>query len=267
MNVDRVVKGADVSQATMTSNLNTRKVLTTPVSLEANGEVNGSDITINAMATFRTVFANANYRLGVIISEDNITGADTSYDQHNYYSGGTTIMGGYESLTDPVPAADMVYNHVARDLVGGYDGQVDSVPASITDGQTVSYTFNYTIPDTSIIDNMHGVLVLIDQETGEVVNAKSFPLATLAVNHNQVGPTVTLYPNPATEYFTINNLKGGLYNVTIYDMSGKAVQTVKQKEVNDNQSLTISTKGMATGEYIVNFATGNTSYSKHLLVK
>jgi hypothetical protein len=268
MNVDRVVKGADVSQTTMTSNLNTRKVLTTPVSLDATGEVNGADVTINASATFRTLFANANYRLGVIISEDNIVGTDTGYDQHNYYSGGASgVMGGYELLANPVPAADMVFNHVARDLVGGYDGQVDSVPTSITDGQVVTYSFNYTVPDTSVIDNMHGVLVLIDQDNGEVVNAKSFQLSTLAVNHNQVGPSVTLYPNPATEYFTINNLKGGIYNVTIYDMSGKAVQTLKQKEVNDNQSLTISTKGMATGEYIVNFATGNTSYSKHLLVK
>lgn len=268
MNVDRVVKGADVSQATMTTNLNTRKVLTTPVSLDTNGAVNGSEITINASATFRTVFANANYRLGVIISEDNVTNTDSSYDQHNYYSGGTNgVMGGYENLTDPVPAADMIFNHVARDLVGGYDGQADSVPTSITDGQVVNYTFNYSVPPTSNIDHMHGVLVLIDQETGEVVNSKSFELATLAVNQNQVNPTVSLYPNPSTDFFTINNLKGGIYTVTIYDMSGKAVQTLKQKEVIENQSLTISTKGMATGEYVVNIATGNTSYSKHLMVK
>lgn len=269
MNVDRVVKGADVSQTTMTTNLNTRKVLTTPVSLDANGGVSGSDITINASATFRTMFANANYRLGVIITEDNVADPnDAGYDQTNYYSGGANgVMGGFELLSNPVPAADMVFNHVARDLVGGYDGQADSVPTSITDGQVVNYTFNYTIPATSVIDNMHGVLVLIDQESGEVVNSKSFELATLAVNQNQVNPTVTLYPNPSTDFFTINNLKGGIYNVTIYDMSGKAVQTLKQKEVIENQSLTIATKGLATGEYVVNIATGNTSYSKHLLVK
>jgi hypothetical protein len=176
-------------------------------------------------------------------------------------------MGGFENLTDPVPAADMVFNHVARDLVGGYDGQADSVPTIITDGQVANYTFNYSVPSTSNIDNMHGVLVLIDQETGEIVNSKSFELATLAVNQNQVNPTIALYPNPSTDFFTINNLKGGIYNVTIYDMSGKAVQTLKQKEVTENQSLTVSTKGMATGEYVVNIATGNTSYSKHLMVK
>jgi len=269
MNVDRVVKGADVSQATMTTNLNTRKILTTPVSLDANGGVNGTEVTINASATFRTVFANSNYRLGVIISEDNVSDAtDPGYDQTNYYAANALgVMGGYELLANPVPAADMVYNHVARDLVGGYDGQVDSVPTSITDGQVVTYTFNYSVPPTSNIDNMHGVLVVIDQETGEVVNSKSFELATLAVNQNQVNPTIALYPNPATDFFTINNLKGGIYNVTIYDMAGKAVQKLKQKEVTENQSLTVSTKGMATGEYVVNIATGNTSYSKHLMVK
>jgi hypothetical protein len=268
MNVDRVVLGADVSQTLMASNLNTRKVLTTPVALDATGAVNGSNITINANATFRTVFGNANYRLGVIVTEDNVTGTATGYNQNNYYAGGANgAMGGYESLPSSVPAAQMVYNHVGRSLLGGYDGQADSVPTTITDGQTVEYTFNYTVPATSNIDNMHAVLVLIDQDNGEVVNAKSVELATLSVNQNQLTPSVALYPNPASDFVAINNLKGGNYTVTLYDMSGKAVQTLNNKEVIENQALTISVKGMARGEYIVNVANGNTSYSSHLLVK
>ncbi len=268
MNVDRVVLGADVSQTLMASNLNTRKVLTTPVAIDATGAVNGSNITINANATFRTVFGNANYRLGVIVTEDNVTGTATGYNQNNYYAGGANgAMGGYESLPSSVPAAQMVYNHVGRSLLGGYDGQADSVPTTITDGQTVEYTFNYTVPATSNIDNMHAVLVLIDQDNGEVVNAKSVELATLSVNQNQLTPSVALYPNPASDFVAINNLKGGNYTVTLYDMSGKAVQTLNNKEVIENQALTISVKGMARGEYIVNVANGNTSYSSHLLVK
>ncbi len=268
MNVDRIVKGADVTQALMVSNLNTRKILTTPVALDANGGVNGSDITINAMATFRTNFANANYRLGVIISEDAVTGTDVSYNQHNYYSGGANgAMGGFESLASSVPAADMVYNHVGRELIGGYNGQDGSVPATITDGQTVNYTFNYTVPATSNIDNMHAVLVLIDQDNGEVVNAKSVELATLAVNHNEIGATVQVYPNPASDLINISNLKSGDYKITIYDLLGKVIQTNESKNVSENQTLSIPVKGIATGEYILNIATGNTSYSKQLLVK
>ncbi|WP_162127001.1 T9SS type A sorting domain-containing protein [Flavobacterium phycosphaerae] len=268
MNVDRVVKGADVSQTTMVNNLNTRKLLTTPVSLEATGDVNGSDVTITANATFRTNFANANYRLGVIISEDNVTGTIAGYKQTNYYSGGANgAMGGYESLANPVPAASMVYNHVGRQLLGGYDGQDGSVPTTITDGQTISYTFNYTVPATSALDNMHAVLVLIDQDNGEIVNSKSVEMNTLAVSHNQMATNIQVYPNPASDFINISNLKSGDYKITIYDMLGRVVQSNESKNVTENQLLTVPVKGIAKGEYVVTIATGNTSYSKQLLVK
>ncbi|MGV9002981.1 Omp28-related outer membrane protein [Flavobacterium sp.] len=267
MNVDRVVFGADVSQATMTSNVNSRKTLTTPVSIEANGSVTGSTIVINANATFRTNMSTGNLRLGVIITEDNVTGTATGYKQTNYYAGNNNgAMGGYETLPNPVPASQMVYNHVGRALLGGYQGQANSVPSTITDGQTVTYTFNYTVPAASNINNMHAVIVLIDQETGEVLNARSAELATLAVSQNTVASTFEIYPNPAGEFFNVSNLKSGEYTISIYDLAGRLIQTSK-KEIIENQELMIPIQGVAKGEYIVNFATGNASYSKQLLVK
>ena len=266
LNVDRVVKGADVNQSVMVTNLNARKTLTTPVSLEASGSVSGSNITINANATFRTVFANANYRLGIIISEDDVHGTGASYNQRNYYSGGANgAMGGFESLPSSVPAAQMVYDHVGRAILGGYSGQDGSVPAVIADGQTVEYTFNYTVPATSNINNMHAVMILIDQDNGEIVNSKLVSLASLAVNPNQLAAGFEIYPNPASDYLNISNLKSGNYAITIYDMLGKSVLSTK-KDVLDNETTTIPVTGIAKGEYIVNVATGNTSYSKHLLV-
>ena len=269
MNVDRVVKNEGVSQSLMVSNFNQRKVLATPVSINASGSVVGSAITINAEAIFRTLFSAANFRLGVIISEDGVHGTAAGYKQANAYSGGANgPMGGYESLANPVPAALMTYNHVGRALLGGYSGQTGSVPVSITDGQSASYTFNYTVPATSVVANMHAVLVLIDQATGEVVNAKSVVLNTLAVDSNTyLNDAVQIYPNPASEYFNIKNLKGGDYTITIYDMLGKAVQMVESKNVIENESVTIPVKGISTGEYIVNIASGTTSTSLHLLVK
>lgn len=267
MNVDRIVLGADVSQSTMVTNLNSRKTLTTPVSLVATGSVNGSNITINANATFRTNFSNANYKLGVIITESNVTGTANGYKQTNYYAGGANgVMGGYETLPNPVPANQMVYNHVGRALLGGYSGQDGSVPTTITDGQTITYTFNYTVPATSNINNMHAIVILIDQNNGEIINAKSAELATLAVSQNNIAPSFDIYPNPTSDFFNISNLKSGDYTINIYDMSGRLIQTNK-KEVIENQELTIAVKGISRGEYIVNIASENSSFSKQLLIK
>ena len=267
MNVDRVVKGADVSQSVMVSNLNARKTLTVPVSLNASGGVNGNQVIINVDATFRTVFTNANYRLAVVISEDDVTGTSSAYSQTNYYAANANgPMGGYETLANPVPAAQMVYDHVGRALLGGYSGQAGSVPATITDGQTASYTFNYTVPATSTIADMHAVLLLIDQDNGEIVNSKSVEIATLGVNHNELATTFDIYPNPASDYINISNVKGGSYTITIFDMLGRVIQSDK-KEISDNQTLLLPIKGVSRGEYIVNIASGTTSYSKHLLVK
>jgi len=269
MNVDRVVKNSGVSQSLMVSNYNQRKILPTPVNLDASGSVVGSAVTINVSATFRTKFTAANFRLGVIISEDGVHGTAAGYNQTNYYAANANgPMGGFESLANPVPAAQMTYDHVGRALLGGYAGQTGSVPTTITDGQTASYTFNYTIPATSVAANMHAVLVLIDQSTGEVVNAKSVVLNTLAVDtNNYLKDAVQIYPNPASDFFNIKNLKGGDYTITIYDMLGKAVQTIETKNVIENDVVTIPVKGISTGEYIVNIASGTSSTSLHLLVK
>jgi hypothetical protein len=269
MNVDRVIKNESVSQSIMVSHYNARKDLATPATLAASGSVVGNAVTINVSATFRTLFTAANFRLGVIISEDGVHGTAAGYKQTNYYAANANgPMGGFESLANPVPAAQMTYNHVGRALLGGYAGQTNSVPATITDGQTASYTFNYTIPTTGVAANMHAVLVLIDQATGEVVNAKSIVLTTLAADsNNYLKDLVQISPNPASDYFNINNLKGGDYSITIYDMLGKAVQTVGNKNVIENETVTIPLKGVSTGEYIVNIASGSSSTSLHLLVK
>ncbi len=269
MNVDRAVKNESVSQNLMISHLNERRVLSVPVSLVASGTINGTAISINASATFRANFANANYSMGVIISEDNVHGTATGYKQTNYYANNANgPMGGFESLANPVPAAQMYYNHVGRALVGGYNGQSGSVPTTITDGQVVNYTFNYTKPTAYVAANMNAVLVLIDQITGEIVNAVSIPFSSLG--NNEVASrfnNIQIYPNPAIDNFSIQNLKEGVYNVAIYDLQGRLVQKNDNKSVDYNQSLNIQLKNVASGEYIVNISLENESYSTHLLVK
>ena len=131
-NVDRALLDESVSANLFESYYQERIGLAVPAGLSMT--VSGTTSkTINVSATFRTVFASANYRLGVVIIEDNVTGTASGYNQTNSYAGGANgAMGGYESLPNPVPAASMVYDHVGRALLGGFAGQANSVPTTIT---------------------------------------------------------------------------------------------------------------------------------------
>ena len=182
-NVDRVLLDASVSQSAFQQYYNDRVNLGVPANIGATVSGTGSSVTIDASATFYTPVSSANFRLGVVIVENGVTGTTSGYAQANYYSGGSTAMGGYESLPDPVPAAQMVYDHVGRALLGGYSGQAGSVPATITDGTVANYSFNYTVPSTSTRANMKAVVMLLDLTTGEIVNATEVSIAEAGIDN------------------------------------------------------------------------------------
>ena len=50
-------------------------------------------------------------------------------------------MGGYEDLPGTVPAADMIYQHVARGLASGWNGTSGSVPADVNAGDMANHTY------------------------------------------------------------------------------------------------------------------------------
>ena len=205
-NVDRAILGASVSQGLWEQYYNERKDLIAPAAIHVlSSTVTGNQAAIVVAANFVTPFASANYRIGVIVVEDGVTGTTSQYNQRNYYSGGGSgAMGGFENLADPVPAADMVYNHVGRALLGGFGGQVNSVPGVITDGQSVQYTFNYTVPAASDMTKMKVVPVLIDVATGEVVNTSYSNMnGSLGLAEEAASIDMNMFPNPATDVVTV----------------------------------------------------------------
>ena len=269
-NVDRVILDASVSTQDFEDYYNDRKDLITPAGLSIQTGGSGNAITVAVNATFRTVFAAANYRLGVIITEDNVTGTSSGYNQVNYYSGGANPLNGaghnWQTAPDPVPAADMEYDHVGRALLGGYTGQTGSVPAVITDGQVASYTFNYTVPGTSNRANMHAVAVLIDQNTGEVVNAKEISLATLGLAEAST-INMEVFPNPASDFVNVKfEGQGGDYTVSIIDLSGR---TVASKVVTGAgaTAVEVPVAGLVAGNYLISVANETGSYTQKLMVK
>jgi hypothetical protein len=267
-NVDRALKDESVSKTLFEGYYNARKDITIPAAIAATATWNGANVSVAVTSTFKTVFANANYRLGVIMIEDKVTGTGTAYNQANAYAGGTNgVMGGYESLPNPVPAAQMVYDHVGRALLGGYDGQAASVPASITNNQAVNYTFNYTVPATSKRYLMSAIAVLIDNTTGEIINATKVALTAAGVEEvATIGMEV--YPNPASGSVTVKfDATSADYAVAITDLSGRQVAARTITNANGSQTVEMPIEGLATGNYLVTVSSNGASFTQNLMVK
>ncbi|NVK64577.1 MAG: Omp28-related outer membrane protein [Flavobacteriales bacterium] len=266
-NVDRALLGESVSQSLFEAFYNDRVDMGVPANVDGTVSGSGSNVTIDASASFYTPMSGADYRLAVVISENGVTGTSSGYNQANYYSGGGSgPMGGYENLTDPVPAADMVYDHVGRALLGGYNGQAGSVPATITDGTVANYQFSYTVPSSSNKANMHAVVLLLDNNTGEIVNAKELPLS-LADVADVEAISMEVYPNPATDNVTVSFEAAGDYTITITDMAGRVVSTNAYSNLSGAQNIAIPVADLMSGNYIVSVATEGASYNEVLVIK
>lgn len=267
-NVDRSLLGVSVSQAAFESYYNDRVNMGVPANVGMVMTGAGNTVEIQAVAVFYTPVSSADFRLAVVISEDDVTGTGAGYNQANYYSGGTTVMGGYENLADPVPAADMVYDHVGRALLGGYDGQAGSVPATIVDGTVATYTFNYTVPSTSNRDNMHATVMLIDNATGEIVNAYE---TSINEQFNGIEDAssinMNVYPNPATDNVNVAFEAAGDYTVTITDMAGRVVSTNAYSNLSGAQNIAIPVADLMSGNYIISVANNVASYNQVLVIK
>lgn len=265
-NVDRAILDASVSQGLFQQYYNARKDLPVPAAISITPSISGSDITIPVSAEFVTKFAAANFRLAVVVVEDEVTGTASGYNQTNYYANNANgPMGGYESLPSPVPAADMVYNHVGRALLGGYSGQTGSVPASISDGQSASYTFNYTVPATSNIANIKLVALLIDQADGSIVNAKEVKAqgGVSVEEKTQDAFSFNVYPNPSADILNVdlgNNNNAQVNTLSILDMNGKTVYTRSISGAGNLISVPVSQ--LAKGNYLISISGVASSYTK-----
>ena len=266
-NADRAVSYIYPTFDNLETVYNQRKNLTVPASVELVSSGSGSQLNLTVSATFNATISNANYRLGVILTEDNVTGTTSDYDQANYYSGDSQPMGGFENLPHPVPADQMVYDHVGRAVLGTYDGQSNSVPTSITNGQQVSYNFSYTIPSDYDRSNMHAIAVLIDHsDNKKVVNAESISISETLSNGDFVEQTeFNIFPNPVSNFINIEFNSTDNYSATITNMLGKIIMTKDFDTNSQFKSWDIS--NLSSGQYILSINHNGQSFNKMIIKK
>jgi hypothetical protein len=219
---------------------------------------------------------SGDYRIACVIVEDDVTGTTSGYNQSNAYAGGGSgVMGGYEKLPNPVPAAQMVYDHVGRAIAPTFSGLPNAFGASASAGQKFVHNFTFDIDPSWDLTQMHVVSMFIDK-TGMIDNGgtihyndaikKAFKDGT-AVLASQVlnGPDnrISVSPNPTTS--DINLMLTGAISaestVEVLDMQGKVVfQT--NAVIN---TMIIPTQQWSTGIYLVRLNEGGLISQKKIV--
>lgn len=209
-------------------------------------------------------------RFGVIIAEDSLYGTSAQWNQANYYNGGGNgPMCGYESKPNPVPAAQMHYDHVAREILDSPFGTPNSLPATITAGSVINYHYTYTLPDTWNYEKLHIIGFLVDMSNGEILNADNKISSYVGINNLNFEKGVAVYPNPSKDYtnvaFTLDQPMNA--KVDVCDMFGAVVYSDAPRQFAAGQNqIRISNQSLGNGMYVVKLTVGNQVISRKVSV-
>lgn len=239
-------------------------------------------LTVSVTATFQASATNS-YKMACAISEDDVTGTDAGYNQSNYYANNAYgPMGGYESLPSTVPAAQMVYDHVARDIQPSFAGTNTMFPSStIASGEVHTLGVSFVLPSDWDETKMHIVGMLIDP-TGKIDNVGKatideavanglvgLPTITSNSTSDQVDDLFKIFPNPATtNAAVVIQLKSeSTVNLRILDMSGKEVAARNYGSLNGASTVNVNTSNFQSGVYMVELTVNNQKMTKRLIVQ
>ncbi len=233
---------------------------------KATIEKESRNISVEASTVSALDINNVKYRLSMIVVENGVTGTSEGYNQANYYAQLNTSILDWEGidwskLGNPIPASKMVYNHVGRYIVGGWNGVPSSVPSSLQYGNNNEYTFISELPGSYDENNINVVVLLLDNETGKILNATEKHLeVTTGTMSVQNSDEINIYPNPATDFVMVKAKKESKIN--IYNTNGQLVLKTKMSEDIENIDLS----NLAKGSYFIEISDDKKVYSKRIIL-
>ncbi len=259
-----------------------QQIIIPPTATVLNGATyNSTTRELDVSLTFDFKIAGSgSWKVACVLTEDSVTGTTAQYNQTNAYAGGGNgVMGGYELLPSPVPASQMVYDHVGRAISPSFAGQANLLPTSFAVNDQFTACFSYTLPAAWDDTKMHIIGMLISP-TGAVDNAGYTTINGAVANGlatcSAVGITedysdddnFKLFPNPTngTTFVDVINTDNETINMTIMDMTGKLVAT-RDYQIDGAAKLPIVTNSFDKGIYLVTLTIGTKVQQQKLIVQ
>lgn len=279
-----VDRGPDVDPSAMNADF-LERLQTAPAGVILNGanwDASTRVLEVSVKATFSQT-ANNSYKVACVLTEDGVTGTSSAYNQANAYAGGGNgVMGGYESLPSSVPAAQMVYDHVARTISPSFGGSSNGLPATINSGESYISNYSFTLPVDWDENNIEIIGLLLDP-SGRIDNAGSYSIAEAVANGYETGPPMGIteefdynvddklkvYPNPASDVLnvTITSPNGELNKISIYNYAGQLVHEFDMIVTTGSWNFKIDLSEYSKGLYTMEYTNSNSTIVKKFIVQ
>lgn len=229
------------SASAYTSAISNIKDRVPTVGVEVNAEYTDDtkkQIHAEALATFVSAQQGINYRVSFVLIENGIKG----YSQVNAYAGGSSVMGGFEKLSNP---AYIDMDHVAR-MNYSYQGFEGSIPTDVEADQTVSYETTLAMPTVQNADNCELVALVIDANTGRIENGAIVALGEHTTGIRDAEKAVVPDFSFSGDRLNVDGFAG---TVRLFTADG----------------VEVSNSNLAPGMYIVKATAGNQTVTKKLI--
>ena len=237
--VDRVCSGSSSTQtalfvSTWNTNIQQRLAVAAVLTISITPSWNSStrNITAQVSVNIHSNMSSGDYRLGMYVVEDSVTGTGPGYDQHNIYDADPNSP--FFGLGDPI--VGFVHRHVARALLPSSWGLQGLLPPAPQTGQNFNHTFNYTLPasyNENRVELVAFVYRFTSNHTGdEVLNVSEEKLlqSPSAVWENVSSDNaVIVEPNPFSQHTVLEfayPVEAAAF--ILYDVHGKEIKTITQ---------------------------------------
>jgi hypothetical protein len=234
------------------------------VSIDSAGfEAGTRTLKVKVKATFLEA-TTGNLRMNLYLTEDNVVGSGTGYDQTSYFN--TQVGHPLYGLGNPI--LNYTHNHVLRYAAGGAWGNAGIIPASVAAGDEFYVTYTKVIPANWDINNLHviGMVNLHGTSLRPILNAEEVPfsVATGIFNNPTAGElALQVSPNPLQSRSTIsfNLAENGHVLLEVYNLAGQKLRVLADDITNSGMHSVYwdgqdqSDRAVPNGMYILRLTT------------
>lgn len=206
-------------------------------------------LTVTTSATFSINCANTPYGISYVLTEDGVVDSQLNY--FSIYASDYSSNPYLKELTKLGKVYEATFNHVGRALYGTF-GVEGSLSGTIVPDETKTHTYEITIPENiTDINKVHLVAMLVDAESGEIVNATTMKVSEVTGIKQVAGDVASASIEVGAGSL---NIRANNAVATVYTPDGR---TVVSRRVNGNIGL-----HLPSGSYIVRVEDGQNATVK-----